>query len=179
MAEVKYTVHEVKGEGLSFNSMKCGKTIGYVVKNGDRKVWSTGMYFENQLVGRSRSAAKARATKAANQFQSYFERTGICWEIEKDAKEGAELFDAEVKALIDLTERKLARDLFQMYRNGETGHKTARAALYTKARETIMDLIVSRRSDGFVTRYRKIDAYRETNMRDLLTEASEPFKVNL
>ena len=105
---VKYEVREVAGSGFSMGSGRIGDTIQYAVFNGERKVWSSSTYFADSLQGRARNAIKAQATKSRNSYQSYYDRTGKCWEIEQDAKEGEKLFGDEVKALIDLTERKFA-----------------------------------------------------------------------
>ena len=173
---VKYEVREVAGSGFSMGSGRIGDTIQYAVFNGERKVWSSSTYFADSLQGRARNAIKAQATKSRNSYQSYYDRTGKCWEIEQDAKEGEKLFGDEVKALIDLTERKFASTAFAMLREGSTS-KAARGMLYTKAREYIIERIECRRTDGYVSRYRKIAAYCASSNLDLLTEASAPFKV--
>lgn len=155
---VKYEVREVVGEGLSLSTAKMGKTIMYAVYNGDRRVWSDDCYFADQLVGRARSAAKARAAKKRNAYQSYFDRTGKCWEVEQDVKEGKDLFEKETKELVFRTERELAPRVFSLLRTGGL-NKSAKDELLKAASTIVVDTIEKRRKDGYVTRYRKIDAY--------------------
>jgi hypothetical protein len=171
---VKYEVKEVAGEGLSLNTAKIGKTIQFAVFNGDRKVWNDGTYFSDSLQGRARSAAKGRATKACNRFQSYFERTGLCWEVEQDAKEGEKLFGDEVKALVDATERKLAATVFAKLRIGALDEDDKRE-IADAATKIIIGLIESRCSDGYISRYRRIRAYADAATRSLSAEAINYF----
>jgi hypothetical protein len=170
---VKYEVKEVAGHALSMSTMKSGPTIEFCVFNDTRKVWSDGAYFVDSLKGRSRSAAKGRATKARNQYQSYFERTGKAWEVEQDAKAGEKVFAEEVRVLVELTERKLAAKVFSRLRlNGL--NEEDKKEIADDATKIVIELMESR-GTRHPSDYRKIRAYADAATRSLSVEAINYF----
>lgn len=171
---VKYEVREISGHGISLGGPKLtsGATVEFGVFNGERKVWSTNAYFVERMTGRQKNGVRLQASKACKRYQDHYDRTGSCFENERDLEDGKKFFEQDIDIIRKEVQRELAASVFDRWRAGADPF----AAVAADAHEAAVK-VIARRRDNHPTRYKRIGEYAEASGRDLRAEVLKWFNV--
>lgn len=179
---MSYQVEQIMGHGISLSDrIKSGDTIHFAVVWVDeesellnRKVWRTDTYFVESLTPRQRSGMRLSAMNMCKRYADHYARTGKRFEVEEDAKKGADRWAKEVQIIVSIVEEKLCKTVFSMLRTGGLDEHSKLDLL--KQAETLVEQQLEMRRKCKPLYYREIDAYNETANRNMAAEITEYFK---
>ena len=106
-----YVVKTEKGQGFGLADGRLADTVrAIVVWDTDNKIaWRGRTYWK----GEEPRNSNAVAGKARKSFQSYYDRTGLRWEVEVERKKSVEKSEREAKRNADRALRDAAPDLLE------------------------------------------------------------------